>query len=66
MSRYTIAKLKTEDKNNLKNSLRKMMHNYSQWGGGKKSLNKADFSLQSLKARKKVAQQRSSAERQET
>lgn len=64
MSRHTIAKLKTEDKNNLKNSLRKMMHNYSQQGR-KKSLNKADFSLQSLKAGKKVAQL-SSPERQET
>ena len=36
MSRHTIAKLKTEDKNNLKNSLRKMMHNYSQQWGRKK------------------------------
>ena len=28
MSRHMIAKLKTEDKNNLENSLREMMHTY--------------------------------------
>lgn len=52
MSRHMIAKLKTEDKNNLENSLREMMHTYRQ-GEKKPSLNKADFSLESLKAGKK-------------
>ena len=31
MSRHMIAKLKTEDKNNVENSLREMMHTY-RWG----------------------------------
>lgn len=30
MSRHMIAKLKTEDKNNLENSLREVMHTYRQ------------------------------------
>lgn len=53
MSRHMIAKLKTEDKNNLENSLREVMHTYRQGKKKKNSLNKADFSLEFLKAGKK-------------
>lgn len=37
MSRHMIAKLKTEDKNNVENSLREVMHTYRHGGKKKKT-----------------------------
>lgn len=65
MSRHMIAKLKTEDKNNVENSLREVMHTYRHGGKKKKKQFEQGRLLIGIPEGWKKVAQLSSAERQD-